>query len=140
MQDLSRRDFVKRGAGLAAVTLPFAHIEAAAALARAATSTAPPLGRSRFIPLVGGVMRMSDGSRSVQVRLTKVRDLQSARTPGDERCFSLLFEASPGSGWPQQTYRFSNPKLGAVSLFAVPGSLGGKVYYEAVINSPTRPA
>jgi hypothetical protein len=130
---MTRRAFVHRGLGVAAATLPFAHVEAAAALAHRVT--AGPLARSRFTPLVGTTFQMSDGVRGFSARLARVRDLGPGLSPGDENCFSLLFQAVAPTAAVQGVYRFSAPKQAALTLLAVPvGRTGG--YYEVVVNNP----
>jgi hypothetical protein len=131
---MTRRVFVHRGLGVAAATLPFAHVEAAAALARRVT--AGPLTRSRFTPLVGTTFEMSDASGALAARLVRVRDLVPASRPGEENCFSLLFQAvAPVAARVQSVYRFSAPRQPALPLLAVPvGRAGG--YYEVVVNNP----
>jgi hypothetical protein len=133
MQLLSRREVVKGGLGIAAATLPFAHVETALALAQRATGAGTPLTRSTFSPLVGTRVEMLDGSTSTMVRLVKLGDLQPAQMAGNEKCFSLVFQASSRAGGGQKIYRFRSTTLGTLSLFAVPGADGT---YEVVVNNP----
>lgn len=133
MQLLSRRDVVKGGLGVAAATLPFAHVETALAVVRQATGAAAPLTRSTFAPLVGTRVEMLDGSTSTMVRLVRISDLQPAKLAGSEKCFSLVFQTASRAAVDQKIYRFRSTKLGTLHLFAVPATDGT---YEVVVNNP----
>lgn len=131
MNVLSRRTFLQGGLGFAAAALPLAQIEAAAA------TTARSLTRSRFTPLLGTHVQMSDGASTIRVQLTEIRDLQPVRKANDEKRFSLLFQAPSRPRWPQKIYVFRGAKLAPTALFAVPiGATAGKHYYEVVVNDP----
>jgi hypothetical protein len=132
---MTRRAFVHRGLGLAAATVPFAHAEAAAALAWRVTGGGAALTRSRFTPLVRANFRMTDGATGFAARLIHVRDVAPGHRPGDENCFSLLFQTSAPAARVQSVYRFSAPNRAVLPLLAVPvGQSGG--YYEVVVNNP----
>ncbi len=137
MDRMSRRAFVGGGVAVAWVGVGLVGLEGAAVAVGRVLAAAPGLTRSRFAPLVGSRLELRDGARKASVRLIGIRDLPGTRPANVERQFSLLFESIGALDWPQQTYELRSPRLGRLSLFAVPmaGGSGGRGYV-AVVNNP----
>lgn len=93
-----------------------------------------------FAPLTGDTFRVTPASgESVDLVLTECHETRygsgGERQPGDGRMpFSLVFRASDGGLFEQQTCTVEHPALGAFSLFLVPiGPDDRGMGYEAVI-------
>ena len=117
---------------------------ALAALAVAATDGAARLRlvRSAFIPHVGRRFTLSGPGVSTSARLSAVEDLAAVPRQGDQRRFSLLFQADKRLPSGQGVYRVRRSGVGAVDLFVVPVDRGVRGHhYQAIVNRRSaRPA
>jgi hypothetical protein len=136
---LSRRAFLAGGASLAAIGAVSGVVSrGAAAVLHPARLKNLALRRSTFVPLVGQPFQIAHDQGSLTVVLREVSDLGPSVRPGAEGQFSLTFaDAGLRSALPQETYSFSQPRLGRISLFIVPVGLARTAQlYQAIINSP----
>lgn len=100
------------------------------------------LKRESFQPYVGGAFRLRAGARSVEAKLTEVRDCTPA--PGAEKitkrsrptdCFALVFETSETLTDLTTIYDVEHGALGSFALFLTRrDGPGGTYFYEAVFN------
>jgi hypothetical protein len=106
-----------------------------ALLARLGKAEGAKLTRSQFAPHLKSTFQAMEGPNATPLVLSEVNDLRSAKRPGEERRFSLIFTAPGGDVRPQGTYRFVHPAMGTLALFVTPVDRGAKARsYEAVVN------
>ena len=139
----SRRSMIRLGLYAAA---SFALFEGISGEALAAVTNAVEpmddgawLRRDMFEALVGETFVVSrPGSKSIQVRLTRVEDVLSARNAGTvnhQDCFAVLFRGSRPPYLVQGTYRIENATLGGFEVFLVPGAVSSTgITYTATFN------
>jgi hypothetical protein len=129
---MSRRTFVRGGAGLALLSVtpvPLAHVLSAA------TPVPAPWSRSRFAPFRGSTFRMTGAGEDVDVVLTEINDLRPVLRVNDERRFALLFVASPSEAPANGIRTFGHDDFGDIALFVSPvGRVAGALRYQAIIN------
>ncbi|HEU4389367.1 MAG TPA: twin-arginine translocation signal domain-containing protein [Blastocatellia bacterium] len=148
---VSRREFLKRGALVgAAAALPLSLTNLAAAQSGKGTTggttgggAANPydavakLNKASFTPCIGTTFKMYAGLKTVDVKLTGIKDVASPTgkpVPGGE-CFDLAFQGAPYQLLRQNTFIMDHPKLGKFALLVVQVGLDSKAsYFEAVFN------
>lgn len=124
--NLSRRTVLGAGATGAVALAVGPAVEAAAAAAARDLYT-----RRRFTRLRGRKFKLTDGTRSWSVKLTRVTDLTHAAR-GKQRSFALTFRrAMPGP--PQGTYTLRRRGFSPTVLFVVPSDRRRRTY-EVVVN------
>lgn len=121
----------RRGVLRAGLITAVAGVAGALPSATAFGATTTLLRRSRFAPYAGQIFAMTHGSRTYQVRLTKVGDVAGA-PKNDDRRFRLVFQAVRGVRPHEGIYTFAHPQAGKAQLFVTPiGKVAG--VYEATI-------
>lgn len=135
MSSLSRRSFLRLGAGVAvagaAPLWPGGVAAAATGRARGAR-----LARATFQPAVGSTFLLDAGSWSTEAVLEEVGDLPSGPASGDEASFGLLFRAPASAPSEQATFRVHSARVGTFTLLAVPVDRGRIArYYQVIVNS-----
>ncbi len=143
MPEVSRRTAMTAGLGglslaAAAIATQLGPTQASAAPSVTANPNALEAGveptRSLYLPAVGSTFRASDGTRTIDITLATVEDLASAKSPGDEGRFSLLFTTLgflAGDG----IFTLRRSGIPTTTLFLTPiGPRGATRTMQAIVN------
>jgi hypothetical protein len=120
--------------------MPLGAVWAAESAVGGRTLMIEELSRELFSKHVGEHFTVSaEGVSPVTLKLARVVDVpsrpQGAGAPVMES-FSVVFEGDAGTNLAQSSYSFENPRMGSVTLFAVPVVSSDQAVrnYEVVIN------
>ena len=127
MTEISRRTVLGAGAASVAVAAFVPTPEAAAA----AASRARLYTRARFLKQRSRMFRVTDGTTTWSMKLTKVQDADYAPR-GSEQAFALTFRTTT-AGPPQGTYTVRRRGFSPTRLFIVPGDARRRTHL-VVIN------
>jgi hypothetical protein len=129
MKRLTRRTLLRTGGGAgAAIALglrPWSPAVAGAAV------TDPHLRRASYAPLVGTTFSVTEGSRTVSLKLLSVSDV-ARHLAGRDDAFALSFSASGELGSGIHTLR--HPQLGRFALFLSPVERASGHRYEILVD------
>ena len=145
---LSRRSFLRSGATAVFTTAaalqaaPLVFARTGAKPGESAQSPLPKFKRENFEPYIGGTFRVSAGTRTLDMKLTKVRGhklsaggrkLTKRMRPSDS--FALVFAAGSTLTGLTTIYNVEHAALGKFALFLTRrDNPSGGYFYEAVFN------
>ena len=132
-----RRRFLAGAAGVAVVAVTTSRSATVAALAKA-PAPPDPLTRSAWTALVGQAATLAGPTNKARATIVEVTPAPSAAGADQERCFSIVLQATDRVHAPGAIHRVKAGGLTA-DLFVSPVDRGKRGrWYQIVVNSPSR--